>query len=872
MFMEKLNLPENLNRVVNLANNLWWSWNQDIWPLFEKINCEQWSIRKNPLLCLKNAKQDTLVALSKDKEYMDLLDHAWQRFTSYMDRKNLWFEQKYHTDQNACIAYFSAEYGIHESLPIYSGGLGVLSGDHVKSSSDLGIPMAFIGLYYHEGYFNQQINTEGQQVDVYEYHSPQVLPLQETKTHEGKSLLIDVDLPQGKVFVKVWKVQVGRNPLYLLDTNIEENESEQDKKITARLYGGDRAMRISQEIVLGIGGQRALKALGLNPKAYHINEGHSAFFQLERIANVMQERNINFYEAKALCSSNCLFTTHTPVPAGNEAFELTLMQEYFEKYVQDNLKISWGEFVNLGLISEKSDYKYYSLTVLAINVSRFFNGVSELHGLIAQKMWKGLWKNVPEVENPISYITNGVHVQTWTSTEIKNIFNEFMGGDWEDQLANHTFWDNTSRIPNTVIKEARHSLKKKMIAMVREQLKQQLKRNGETSKEIAEVDSYLSENVLTIGFARRFATYKRATLIFRDPEKLSAIINNPERPVQFVFAGKAHPADKPGQAFIKQIYKFSREERFKGKIIILENYDMNISRHLVSGVDVWLNNPRRPMEASGTSGQKVPLNAGINFSVLDGWWKEGYDGKNGWVIGYEKDYPNNDAQDNDDAQNFYNTLEQSIVPLFYNDDDGSESNAWLEKCKISLISNISRYSTHRMVQDYADKFYTKQMTQFDLYQKNEHFKELEKSYRHFANLWPSVTFIDFKFDFDKGTKEVGSRYEEFKDAPSHHTEIPYDHTLPGRVFHAIASKIETKIYVGTANPEQVICEAVITVPDSNKYELITMERTKKVSEGVYLYKGEFKSKDKTPRNIRLRVFPVSEGSTGKFEMGLVAWL
>ena len=857
-------LPENLKLLSNIVNNLWWSWNQDIWPIFERLNPTLWQEEKNPILLLNEASDETLNLLSNDKEYVANLQSAANRLDSYLNKNDLWFEEKYSNHVDNTIAYFSAEYGIHESLKIYSGGLGVLSGDHVKSASDLGLPIAFVGLFYHQGYFQQHIDAEGKQVDEYIYQDPKNLPMELVTDDSSNPILIDVELASRTVYSQIWKVNVGRSPLYLLDSDIKEN-SEEDRKITARLYGGDREMRISQEIILGIGGVRALYALGINPKAYHMNEGHSAFFQLERIKKKMENENLSYNEAKALVSSNCLFTTHTPVPAGNEAFELPLLEKYFYNYVTTNLKISWGEFVNLGLISESSDYKYFSLTILAINLANYYNGVSKLHGQIAQKMWKGSWPSIPESENPISSVTNGIHTQTWCSHEIKALFNEYVGADWEDQLSNHSFWEKAYNLPHDQLRATRHKLKAKMIEMVRHNLKGQLKRNGETSTSISEVDTFLNPNLLTIGFARRFATYKRATLIFKDPDRLASIVNNPDYPVQFVFAGKAHPADTDGQKFIQDIYKYSREERFKGKIIILENYDMNISRHMVSAVDVWLNNPRRPMEASGTSGQKVPINGGLNFSVLDGWWKEGYNGENGWTIGFEKDYPNEEGQDHDDANNFYDILQQTIVPLYYRGDH-EESEEWIKKSLISLVTNISNYSTHRMVQDYSDKFYVNAIESGEDIGNSDDRKIYLDNVNAMKHAWPSIAYSNFKFEMN----ETNSRYDEFKNTPSHHTNIPYDYTIPGRVFVGKSSNIQTEVYLSGLDPKKVVCQAIITHPNGELYEYVELEMTKTVDQSTYLYKANLKFDGE--KHLRLRIFPKQVRHHAQFDLGLTSWL
>lgn len=868
--MKLSQLPPALHPVQTIVMNLWWSWHQEAWDIFEKFNPKEWAEHRNPIKTIESASNETVEMLAQDQEYLANLANTLEKLNYYMGRTDRWYPNTYPEKKDSALAYFSAEYGMHESLKIYSGGLGVLSGDHVKSASDLGLPLNFVGLFYHQGYFQQQINEYGEQVDCYVDQDANQLPLEEV-TIDGKKLRVSVTLEEREVLIRVWKVQVGLSKLFLMDANLEENSYE-DRQITARLYGGDRETRICQEIILGMGGNRALRAMGILPEMYHMNEGHSAFFQLERIANTMKEKGIDFDQAKVICQSNCLFTTHTPVPAGNEAFDLNLMERYFKTYVEDSFNISWGQFLQLGVIDDSSSHKYFSLTVMAIHLASFYNGVSELHGQIAQKMWKGLWPNVPESENPISSITNGIHVKTWCSPEMKELFVESLGKDWEANLSNPNYWEKSLNIDNQKIRSVRHILKSKMITMARQQLKDQLKRNGEPSKTIEEVDSFLDVNRLTIGFARRFATYKRATLIFKDSARLDRIINHPTRPVQFVFAGKAHPADKPGQEFIKQIYNYSREERFKGKIIFLENYNMHISRHMVAGVDVWLNNPRRPMEASGTSGQKVPINAGLNFSVLDGWWREGHNGENGWTIGNEDDYPDEEAQDQDDANNFYETLENVISPLFYEGEVSEESDHWIEKSKVSLATNIARYSTYRMVQDYASKFYTHALDFYNFIKEDENRISFSKQSEIFVASWPSITFNTIQLDYEKGVNEVVSRFNEFKDVPSHHTEIPYDYTMPGRVFCGKHHTIETAVYLAGLNPNDVICEAILTTPDSNERQIIELENTKQLETGTFLFKNYNEETMSETKNLRIRIVPKKLPHISKFELGLASWL
>lgn len=864
--MSNRELPASLEALNTVAHNMWWSWNADAVSLFECMNKTCWEKTRNPVQVLHCTADERIKELSEDTKYVEGLNNVATKLDKYLTSDNTWFNREFPEMKDKTIAYFSAEYGIHESLPIYSGGLGVLSGDHVKATSDLGIPGLFVGLMYKDGYFIQHIDENGQQVDKYREHDANKLAVRPSLGKDGKQVKVTVDLAGRDVVACVWTATVGRVNLYLLDSNVEEN-SKEDREITARLYGGDRIMRMSQEIILGIGGVRALDEMGLTANVYHMNEGHSGFFQLERIRKMMKNTDLSFEEAKALCASNCVFTTHTPVPAGNEAFTFELMHKYFYKYVKD-MGTSWSRFLKLGLVDEGTDNRYFSLTVFAINFSRFQNGVSELHGRISKKMWRDLWKNVPEIDNTITHVTNGIHVQTWTCPEVKDYISSKFGEDWTEKVSDQSFWNKALELPLDEIKEVKKLRKAKMNTLVRSRLKEQLTRHGAPQAEIDEVDTFLKDDVLTIGFARRFATYKRATLIFKNLKKLSTIVNNKENPVQFIFAGKAHPADVPGQKFIKEIYEISRMDEFKGKIIILENYDMNISSHLVSGVDVWLNNPRRPMEASGTSGQKVPNNFGMNFSVLDGWWREGYDGENGWTIGLEKDYPNDEVQDFEDANDFYKTLDKTVVPLYYKSQD-----QWFETTRVAFVTNIAKYSMNRVVQDYMNNLYAPAM-RYGIASRDEGYKTIKNYHstkRFLIRNWKSVVFNSPEFEGD--VINSPSDYDKFKDTPSHHVEIKTEDTLQGRVFETETCSVTLPIYIGAIDPKNVRCEVVVTdSKDDDFYETVPMEfSSHSETSGIAEYKVNFKSKDDNVKRLRFRAFPTFEGLSHKFELGFSEW-
>lgn len=864
--MKKINLPTTLAPVLEIAANYWWSWNQECYEIFRSFDPQTWDQTRTPLTTIAKAVANNnshVEALAKDTAFCAKVNSAHSSLKSYIAKA----KHPNYTAPSALkgpIAYFCAEYGIHESLPIYSGGLGVLAGDHVKSASNLGLPLVFIGLFYKNGYFTQQINQEGQQEDHYQEFDAHELALEEVKTANGNKLMLELKLANRMVKVQVWKASVGRVPLYLLDSNVEGN-SANDRDLTAKLYGGDREMRISQEIILGIGGVQVLEALQIKPAAYHMNEGHSGFFQLERIKNEMKASGISFEAAKLLCASNCLFTTHTPVPAGNEAFALPLMHKYFHDYIRE-LDISWHRFVSLGLVDEKTDYKYFSLTVFAINVARFYNGVSELHGEIAKRMWSSLWQDVPAIDNPISHITNGVHTLTWMAKDTKDLLAQSFGQNWSAEIINQDFWNKTQELSTDKIVAMKTEMKEKMIQLVRQRQVEQYERFG-NSAHASEANNYLTNNVLTIGFARRFATYKRATLIFKDLKRLAKIVNDPKQPVQFIFAGKAHPQDVPGQEYIKEIHRISQLPEFRGKVIMLEGYDMNISSHMVAGVDVWLNNPRRPMEASGTSGQKVPINFGLNFSVLDGWWREGHNGENGWTIGDEKDYPSDQVQDFEDANDFYSTLEETIVPLYYADHQG-----WVDKCKKSFISTITRYSTDRMVSDYASRFYGPACAYRETFETNNAAKveNYLETRRFLKRNWQSTTITGASFG--EGAIEIGSQYEKYAKAPHYHVDFAVGDTLPGRVFEAVNTEVSLGLYLGDITPDQVCVELVITDPESNLYQTQTLPLTQTSEQGIFEARAQFKSPDKDPKHLRLRYFPTMKEMQNKFELGISSWL
>lgn len=698
-------LPKRIEKLSEISNNLWWSWNTEFLRLFKKIDKDLWeTCEKNPVKFLKQVSQERLEAVATNTEFLKEYDRLAKEFNDYVTSKNTWFANKYPENKNDLIAYFSAEYGLDQTIPIYSGGLGILSGDHLKSASDLGIPLVAVGLLYKNGYFHQKINGYGDQETEYNNIELSNLPINPVKEGNGEELKIYVKFENRKVYLKVWQINVGRIKLYLLDSDIDENSPE-DRETTLRLYGGDQEMRIKQEIVLGMGGTNLLtQELGLNPTVYHMNEGHSAFLILELIKNIIREKKVSFEVAKDIASSKTVFTTHTPVPAGNDIFPIALVEKYFKGF-WPRLNLDREEFLKLGMKPCTELEPGFNMGILALKVAGKKNGVSKLHGAVSRELFGDVWPEIAANESPITYVTNGIHTCSWLAPSLKELYNKYLIPYWQDNIFKDEVWENINNIPNQELWGIHQQRKQKLLEIVKENTTNRLRRSGYSYEEINDITSKLNPNALTIGFARRFATYKRATLIFKDLERITQILNNADRPVQLIFAGKAHPVDKEGQDLIKRIHEISMMPQFKGKIFLLENYNIAMSRYLVSGVDVWLNNPRRPMEASGTSGQKASVNGVINFSVLDGWWAEGYNQENGWTIGTNAEFTSYEEQDIADSQSMYRTLEEKIIPTYYEKDENGISEKWMRIMKNSITSTGGKYSTSRMLVDYTNNLY-----------------------------------------------------------------------------------------------------------------------------------------------------------------------
>ena len=608
-------LPKRIAKLYDISYNLWWSWNTEFLKLFKLLDIDLWEkVGKNPVKFLRMVSQEKLEEATKNAEFLKEYDKVVKDFDDYMGSKETWFKKKFPDNTNDLIAYFSAEYGLDETIPIYSGGLGILSGDHMKSSSDMGIPLVGIGLLYKSGYFHQKINGYGQQETEYHAIDISLLPLTAVKDHEGKDLLIYIKFPKKKIYLKAWQIKVGRNTLYLLDSDIDENIPEY-RTVTSTLYGGDQEMRIMQEIVLGMGGVNLLYTLGLKPTVYHMNEGHSSFLTIELIKNMMKYKEVSFEIAKDIVSSMTVFTTHTPVPAGNDIFPLSLVEKYFDGY-WERLGLTKEEFFRLGMEPDADINKSgFDMGILALKIAGKKNGVSKLHGAVSRELFSKVWPDIPSNESPIEYVTNGVHTCSWLAPTIKDLYNKYLEPYWQDNIQDDNIWKEIENIPDEELWRVHQSRKEKLLKIVKNSTIERLRRYNYAYDDIEQMVGKLDPNILTIGFARRFATYKRATLIFRDLERITQIFNEKNMPVQIIFAGKAHPSDKEGQDLIRFIHDISLKPQFKGKVFILENYNIGMSRYLISGVDVWLNNPRRPLEASGTSGQKAAINGVINLMV-----------------------------------------------------------------------------------------------------------------------------------------------------------------------------------------------------------------------------------------------------------------
>ena len=844
-------LPKRISKLFDISYNLWWSWNTEYLKLFKLLDIDLWEkIEKNPVKFLKLVDQEKLEQAAKDSQFLKEYDKVVKDFNDYMESKDTWFKKNFPNNSNDLVAYFSAEYGLDETIPIYSGGLGILSGDHLKSSSDMGIPLVGIGLLYKSGYFHQKINGYGQQETEYHAIDISCLPITPVKDHEDKDLLIYLKFPKKRLYLKAWKVQVGRNSIYLLDSDIDENIPEY-RNITSTLYGGDQEMRIQQEIVLGMGGVNLLYTLGLKPSVYHMNEGHSSFLTIELIKNMMKYKEVSFNIAKDIVSSMTVFTTHTPVPAGNDIFPLSLVEKYFDGF-WDRLGLSKEEFFRMGM-EPNSDINYsgFDMGILALKIAGKKNGVSKLHGAVSRELFSKVWPEIPSNESPIEHVTNGVHTCSWLAPTIKDLYNKYLEPYWQDNIEKDEMWQNIEKIPNEELWKIHQSRKEKLLKIVKNSTIDRLRRYNYSYEDIEKMVENIDKDILTIGFARRFATYKRATLIFRDLERITQIFNEKNMPVQIIFAGKAHPSDKEGQDLIRFIHDISLKPQFKGKVFILENYNIGMSRYLISGVDVWLNNPRRPLEASGTSGQKAAINGVINFSVLDGWWAEGYNQKNGWTIGTNAKYQNYDAQDDADSRSIYDTLENKIIPMYYDKNEKGYSDTWLRIMKNTIESNAGRFSTARMLKDYTEKFY---IPLSNLH--NNYYQDLAKVTRlnewkqKIYNNWDDINIRQDKGNYDDVTVDAGNKID-----------VSCYVKIPNELINV--DNLEAQVYYGKITSDGVVDDIQIMPMKLEKQDEINLE---------YKFTAKIELKSGGDYGYTFRVIPKNKMILNSMNLGLIKWI
>ena len=837
-------LPTALEPLREMSFNLWWTWEPSARRLFRHLDPDLWNrTNHNPVRMLQLSRQGRLEELAQDRAFLRELTQIYDAFRNYLARQDTYGKTGAGTAIKKPIAYFSAEFGFHESIPNYSGGLGILAGDHCKSASDLDLNFVAVGLLYRHGYFRQEIDKDGAQQAISLNQNFHHLPIREVQ-REGANLLVAVRILDREVFAKVCQLHVGRINLFLLDTDIPENNAE-DRLITAELYGGDQEMRMRQEIMLGIGGVKALKAMEIDPEVFHMNEGHSAFLALERIRRKVAERKLDFYSALQIVASANVFTTHTPVPAGNDSFPRDMMRKYFGEFVKE-LGIPFDEFFSFGQTRvDRSDP--FSMTILALRMSRHSNGVSKLHGDVSRSLWKDVWNSVPVHEVPITSVTNGIHTKTWMAPEFSALYQKYLG-DWEEHITDPDFWRGVLQIPDAQLWETHQQLKHRLIDFVRERVKMHRERIGDSPETVRKVNRILDPDVLTIGFARRFATYKRGALLFSDKERVKRLLNDTTRPVQFIFAGKAHPRDEGGRALIQEVYKFSREAGFENRVVFLEDYDSYIARRLVQGVDLWLNNPLRPMEASGTSGMKCAPNGGINLGVLDGWWLEAFNGNNGWAIAPEIKNGTVEFQSEVDSNSLYQLLENQIIPLYYAKPDGKLPLAWLQLMRESIRSITPIFNTNRMVKEYTERLYTPAARSHENFAQNgcQPATELSTWKSRMRKDWPQVRIQDV---------QVGNKDRQ--------------NILVGE-----SLEISAHVFLGEVDPNHVRVEAYHGEADNGGIKnpsVTVLNASGRNGDGSYLYQGSVPAAESGAYGFSVRVVPTHPNLMQTHELRLIAW-
>jgi starch phosphorylase len=837
-------LPERLKPLEEMAKNLWFCWNLEVIDLFRSIDPGLWEeTGHNPLAMVSSLANDRIKELLEDDGFLLEMDRITAEFRRYMgEKKTYGFGLEAPIDFT--IAYFSAEYGLTDCLPIYSGGLGILSGDHVKSASDLCIPMVGVGLLYQKGYFRQYLNVDGWQQETYPENDFHVLPVILERDEKGDPLTIEVPFRNRSVKVRIWRIQVGKIPLYMLDTNTVLN-SEEDRDITSHLYGGDKEMRLKQEIVLGIGGVRALHRLGIRPIVYHMNEGHSSFALLERIRLLMEEHRLTFQEAREAVYCSSVFTTHTPVPAGIDIFDQSLIASTFGDYVR-SLGISVETLLRLGVQDDHGKSEPFNMAVLALkNVART-NGVSDLHRVVSRRMWKRIWPELPEVDIPIHGITNGIHIPSWISDDMAHLLDRYLGRRWTEDPDNIKIWERINHIPDLELWRTHERRRERLVGFARRKLQEQLQRWGAKKVEIQAASEALNPQALTIGFARRFATYKRGDLILKDPARLASILNDPQHPVQIIFAGKAHPQDESGKEVIKNINHLARQPEFSQRIVFIEDYDLTVARYLVQGSDIWLNNPLRPLEACGTSGMKAAANGGLNMSVLDGWWAEGYQPGLGWAIGGGEEYENPAYQNQIESQTIYNLLEKTIVPLFYERGRDNLPREWIGMMKKSMQTLAARFNSHRMLEDYVHRFYLPSAVNWNKIQSDRFsgVRNLSAWMDRVKASWQQLRIVETKTDSRAGIQSGGSL------------------------------KVEVTLQLGQLSPNDLSVDIYYGRVDSkadflDRSTLTLRDFTQKGNQTVF--RGEVPCQDVGRFGFRVRILPSHPLLSNPYSLGLILW-
>ena len=838
-------LPEPLTPLLEIAYNLWWSWQPEAVELFVRLDRQLWhQTNHNPVKMLGQLPQQTLDAFARDDGFLTSLNRVREQMQAHLNRTP-WLTTHGGAPENLTLAYFCAEFGLTECLQTYSGGLGCLAGDHLKSASELGLPMVGVGLLYRNGYFQQYLNPDGWQQEYYAELDLANLPVRPVRDEEGGQVKITVDMAGRQVAAALWQAHVGRVPLYLLDTHLPENDPN-DRQITSRLYGGDMEMRIKQEIVLGVGGVRALDAIGIQPDVCHMNEGHSAFLALERIRRLIDQHDVSFDEARQQAAASHVFTTHTPVPAGIDRFPPDMMERYFKRYVPA-LRLDMEGLLALGRENVFNPNEFFSMAVLALRTSDYANGVSQLHGHVSRRMWQGIWPNLPEEEIPLTHVTNGVHARSWLSADLMYLLDRYLGARWQQKPADHSVWENVHEVPDEELWRAHERRRQKLIVWARRELRQQLEARGTNPEHIRDACEALNPNALTIGFARRFAVYKRGTLFLRDPERIKKLLSDTDRPVQFLIAGKAHPADAEGKEFIRQIVNFARNEDAGHRIVFLENYDIRVARYLVQGCDLWLNTPRRGMEASGTSGMKGALNGVLNCSVLDGWWDEAYTSELGWAIGRGEEYANPETANDLESQALYDLLEKEIIPQFYDRDGQGVPRQWVHRMKQCIARLAPAFNTNRMLQEYAQHLYLP---------ASHRARKLEADGLDKARTLAAQK-VRLRESWDKLRVE---KVEAQTDQP-----LGVRQNLPIRAvvdLHELKpSEVSVQAYTGTLDNDGRLISGIAT----------DLKHERHMGKGRHRFTGELTPANSGRHGFAVRIVPGGEIFEGVVEPGLIHW-